>query len=215
MFENAEIRLRAPGFRWVTVPVPRGTSLRGMIAGPVRIVDCHTSDGPSKPCRRCITGGKCPCYCDEKPIPIRTYGYLPLVTRDLEEVVVILSKTTTLACKDWPFRSSVEIIAPAREKSRTRIRLAGYEDMPSAVNNHMHKRQPADIRPYLVDVLWHDEVLINWFNEHSTHDRVKTYPPLVKRPRKPLEVEPPDSDTPVSLAPFLSGIGPPPDSRPV
>src|SRR5262245_53710695 len=101
MFENAPLRIRPPHLRWRVVPVPAGDSIHGWLAGPQVTVDVHWENGASKPCRCLLTKGKLACVCQSEPRSVRTIGYVPIITPEKEQLVIIVSATVAAQVSEF------------------------------------------------------------------------------------------------------------------
>jgi hypothetical protein len=204
---------RALGSTWRTVPVARGTSLLGVIAGPIRIMLTHYIDHRSQPCRHACTAGAVRCYCQDGATPKRVYGYLPLILKDESTAVVILCATVAQNVRSWPHGTPVEVIAPTLPKTSTKCRQCLSSAIGERLVEKVQKRPAASIDEYLVHVLWHDPELINYFNAKARAASKPVIPPLVKKPRKPADTPPPVTVNETQRLSFLTGIGLDPNAK--
>lgn len=162
MFENAPLRIRPPHLRWRVVPVPAGDYLMGWLAGPQVTVDVHWNSGCSKPCRDLLTKSALLCECLKEPKSIRTIGYVPIITPEREQLVLIVSATVAAAVADFVFGTPLEFHRSKKSRTPLRVKLSANGKF-SQQNNLLFKQgQPRDIKPYLLH-LWQDEQLANHF----------------------------------------------------
>jgi len=158
MFENAPLRVRPPHLRWRVVPVPPGETLAGWLAGPQVTVDVHWDNGASKPCRKLITRGRLLCSCDKEPRSVRTIGYVPIITPEREQLVIIVSATVAASVESFLFGVPIQFMRSKRAKTPLRVRAADAGHFNKASTEAFMSSKPRDIKPYLLH-LWGDEVL--------------------------------------------------------
>jgi hypothetical protein len=163
-FEDAELTPPDPALRWRVVKVPQGGSVKGFLVGKMRTVSCHWVNESSKPCRHKISGGVLACYCAKEPHTLRTIGYVPIETREREQVVVIVPKTTALVVKSLAMGSPLEFARPNREKSPTRVRTILVEELGGMQYETLKGTCGRSILKYLLH-LWGDVVLQRYYLE--------------------------------------------------
>src|SRR5262245_42362924 len=117
MFESAPIRLRPKSLNWTTVTIGKGETLKGWLAGPLVNVECHWLNGASRACRAAITKGVLKCYCEEEFNQVRTIGYVPLLTKEGDKFVILLSKTVAVKVRDYAYGVPVKFSRPKRDKA--------------------------------------------------------------------------------------------------
>jgi hypothetical protein len=162
VFNDAPLHLKPPELRWRVVPVPAGESLKGWYCGPIRTVRVHWKDGASRPCRSLLTDGRVRCYCEEEPHTLRTVGYVPLITREREQLVIVVSATVAQSMKLYAHATPLEFSRSRRAKTPLRVKQCLAEELGTTATSLQLLNKPRDIRPYLVH-LWQDSALINHF----------------------------------------------------
>ncbi|MBV9771901.1 MAG: hypothetical protein JOZ32_20180 [Bryobacterales bacterium] len=159
-----------------------GTTLRGLLCGKMKPLECHWVNESSKPCRSKITGGRLTCYCQQEPHSLRTIGYVPIETRDREQLVVIVPKTTALTIKTFVQGDALEFMRGKRDKSPTRVRTILPEEIGAQRHKVVAAEQPREISRYLLH-LWGDLALQKHF-EGPQDPIPSSGPNLLRQPRK-------------------------------
>lgn len=212
-FPDAPLIPTDPALRWRTVKVPQGDSVKGFIVGKLRPVECHWVQESSKPCRHKMTGGKLGCYCATEAHTLRTIGYVPVETRDREQVCVIVPKTTAIVVQSLALGQPVEFARPDREKSATRVRTILVSELGERHAETIRSNCNRSISKYLFH-LWGDLVLTAYFEKlGAPSSDPPSYPPLIRKHREKKALRAPQSDTTATLRTLVAGIGQSPDSR--
>lgn len=139
---------------WECVSLGRGETLVGILCGRVRKFACHTlKNGQSKPCLKIATRGALPCWCEQTKGVTRNIVYVPIVTREGEQVVVRMSAVQGHKAEAIKAGTLVEFTRPDRAKRPTFIK-----PMPTASQTQnwvmqVRKNTDADILEYLCH-LW-------------------------------------------------------------
>lgn len=209
MFPDAPLEPLEPGLRWRCVKLEPGTTLRGFLCGKMKPVECHWVNESSKPCRLKITSGRLTCYCQTEPHSLRTIAYVPIETREREQLVVIVPKTTAMTVKTFGQGDVLEFMRGKRDKSPTRVRTVLPEEMGIQRHQVIAKEAPRDISKYLLH-LWGDLALQKFFA--APQEPIPTTGPnLMRQPRKK-----PEAKTKTEVSPartmvntLLGGIGQP------
>jgi len=196
---------------WHAVKPPGGGSIRGVCCGKMMAFECHWVQESNKPCRAKITGGAMECYCKTTPLSLRTIGYAPIETREKEQLVVIIPKTTAMTVATFRQGDSLEFSRAKRDKSPVRCRCGLAEEVGTQHCLLVKSEKPRDIFPYLLH-LWGDVALQRFFNsEQSPASTVQ--PNLLRVPRKPAAKKPEPNAKALELSMLLAGIGQDPTAR--
>lgn len=150
-----------PGhLRWKYIPIRPEESIQCWLIGPLVGTECHHV-GPSKPCRRRMSDGALECpLCDEHK-PVRWYGYVPILTRDREQRVVIVSSSVEPVIAALGHAAPVSIARPKGSRQALRVRQILPEELGTIAHENVRRRKPEDITPWLLH-LWRDRVFAAW-----------------------------------------------------
>lgn len=190
MFESEAIRLLPAELQWRTVVPKQGESIRGWIGGKLQVQTVHFMSKASRPCRDKITRGGMLCYCSKTPMSSRQIGYLPLLTKEREKVVVLMCATTAKKAALLETGQPVEFWRPTRDKVGLQFKVLLASELGEQQTENMKRMKPHDIRQYLLQVLWQDTELIRYFEKHvptssylpvAPPPEPSKYPALVKR----------------------------------
>jgi hypothetical protein len=192
MFDSEEIRLLPAELQWRTVCPKQGESLRGWVAGKLLIHTCHFVNKASRPCRAVLTKGGMSCFCSITPQSRRQIGYLPMITREREKVVMLMCATTARKASLLEHGQPVEFWRMNKSKVGLLFKVITPDEMGDKTTVNMRQMKPHDIRPYLLRVLWGDTDLVTYFDQiipASEQDptfkpgSVPKYSPLVRKPK--------------------------------
>ena len=146
---------------WRTHHIPPGDSLMAVSIGPPVCPLVHWTGDKSTPCLKAISGGELLCSCDQEPRDTRRIAYYPMLTGELERVVVILSNRVAHQLGDVPHGQVLRF-------TRTRVKCAPLAvakmrdfDIGLQVTRRAESMRPQDIREYLLH-LWSVDVLSRW-----------------------------------------------------
>jgi len=210
MFESEEFRLLDPQLQWHAVAPKATEPVRGWITGPLVVQTVHFSGQADKPCRSKITKGAMKCRCDEEPISARQKGYIPVRTKDGRKLVIIMCATTAKVVREIAHGSPVEFWRPKTPKSPLAVKYLLAEELGEMASKNMRTKQPDDIRPYLIHVLWQDAAVARYFPLcGSASVQPPSEPPAPKIKYPPLLRRKAARDNTVSLDNITEGIGKP------
>jgi hypothetical protein len=113
----------------------------------------HYVQSRTVPCLEWITGGKLECPCSELAMGVRRTAYVPLVTKDHEKVVVIVSDGTFRALEGIAPGSSVEIGRGKCLRRPCYVKTLAPEVLGDHFTRKMKQAAVHDIRNYLLH-LW-------------------------------------------------------------
>lgn len=155
--------------QWRTHHIPAGENFQGVVIGTPVCPLVHWVGKRSAPCLRAISNGELLCMCDSEPKDTRRICYIPLLSRELERVVVIVSngvahKLGTLEHGQVLFFSRSRVpCAPVSVARQQQISMSGH------VIDRAKRIPSQDIREYLLH-LWSVDVLTRWC---AASERVK------------------------------------------
>lgn len=207
MFPQASLEEKERCLQWHTVKPKAEQPVRGFLCGEMRTIEAHWKDDANRPCLRWITSGRVPCYCETGRFAKRTIGYVPIETREREQLCVIVPKMTAKMVKTFVYGSPLEFFCAKRDKSPTRCRQCLSEEIGTQRGELLRTERPRDITRYLLEVLWGEPILVQHFAQPITPPAPPP-PQLVRKPR-PKQVVPPEpasNDTTASHK-YLQGIG--------
>jgi len=207
MFPNANLEEKERCLQWHTTKPKADNPIRGFLCGEMRTIEAHWKDNANRPCLRWITSGRVSCYCETERFGKRTIGYVPIETREREQLVIIVPKITARMVKTFVYGSPLEFSCAKREKSPTRCRVCLAEEIGTQRGELLRTERPRDITRYLLEVLWGEPALVQFFAKPQPEPKPAP-PSLLRKPRaKPQpEPQPAPSDNASSLQ-FLQGIG--------
>jgi hypothetical protein len=159
LFKQASIKILPDNLQWRIIPVEPGDMVEGWYAGPMVLVDVHWINKRSLPCRRAITDGKLPCPCEREPKSIRTIGYVPILGKQRERWVVIVSESVAAKMEAVKCGSPIRLSRP--KKPKRPLFLSMIEDGALGIENTKKMRAGAachDISEFLLHV-WQDREL--------------------------------------------------------
>jgi len=207
MFESESIRLLPAELQWRTVVPKQGESVRGWVGGKLQVQTVHFVNKASRPCRDKITRGGMHCYCGKTPMSSRQIGYLPLITKEREKVVILMCATTSKKAALLETGQPVEFWRPARDKVGLMFKVILPEELGETATENMRRMKPHDIRQYLLQVLWQDTELIRYFEKHvPTSDYLPVAPPPAPTKMPPLVKRPKARDTSAPVAAIVQGL---------
>ena len=166
MFPQPSLAPLPPQLCWECRKVAKGQRVEGILCGEVKQVPCHWDGRGSKPCRAFMTEGKLPCHCQVKPCSLRVVGYVPIMTKDREKLVVVVAATTAYQLESYPPGTAIRLARPDMDrKPLVAIKLRDM-DIGEEFAKRMRQASVHDISEYLLH-LWQDPILCLHFGvEH-------------------------------------------------
>lgn len=139
---------------WRVIPIPRDSTYKCWLAGPVKGVWTHHANKVSKPCWRRITNGKLECpWCGK--IKLRNIGYLPTWSYpEALQRVIIVCQTTMRPLVGLPVGTPLAATQANMRNQPAPCRVNDVESMKSHTWKKLRQQPPNDISEYLVRVLW-------------------------------------------------------------
>lgn len=162
MFPNATFRDVPAHLKWRCVSVAPGESLEGVTAGALVTVDCHWDCGRSFPCLSRLTDGVLKCSCEDEPRSLRLLGYQPIMTKERERLVVLLSATVAQKVETIRHGTAVRFTRPKKGKRPLSVTLLSDYDLGEDFVKKMRAAALHDIHEYLIH-LWQDRTLCDHF----------------------------------------------------
>jgi hypothetical protein len=162
MFPIPEVPKMNPDLVWERRVIPSGTHLDAWIAGPVVPVWVHWSGTASKPCVHRMTSGALPCKDEDCKASVRIIGYLPVIQKHSQRLVLILSHQATYEAQGLHHGECYRFSRGPGKRDRVKIGLTPRAEVSPQLTGLFSKRPPADIRPWLLN-LWRDTRLTNHF----------------------------------------------------
>lgn len=153
MFRKADLTPVPTALDFRCESVARGTSLLGVVIGPMVPVMTHTFRGHSKPCLDYTTEGKLRCWCAEKVMERRPVAYLPVRLADQEKVVVILSAVAGHRVRNVKDGDLLRFSRPDKPKVRIGVSLVTGTDADQLWVKQARKTAGVCIMEYLCH-LW-------------------------------------------------------------
>lgn len=147
--------------QWRTHHIGPGETFQGVVIGAPVCPLVHWVGKRSVPCLRAISGGELLCMCDSEPKDTRRICYVPMLSRELERVVIILSngvahKLGTLEHGQVLYLCRTRVpCAPVVATRQQHISMSGH------VIDRAKRTAPQDIREYLLH-LWSVDTLTRW-----------------------------------------------------
>jgi hypothetical protein len=208
MFESEEVRLLDDDLQWHTLLLKKGENVRGWVCGPLMLITCHYTNNASRPCRDKITRGGMLCYCAKEPTSSRQKGYLPIRTPDGRKLVVLMAATTAKRARLMAPGTPVEFWRPDKNNTALCFKVLLAAELGEQTTTNMQRKTPDDIRRYLVEVLWQDRALVEYF---ARAPRVSANPLTCEPPepsrKKKIGAAPPARENASPLAGYSEGIG--------
>jgi len=164
MFPSVEFETLPPELRWRCERIEAGGTVSGWIAGPMVGIRGHWDGFRTQPCRAHLTGGAMLCDCQVKPMNNRVVGYVPLLTRDREKLVVIVSAGVAKRVKEIKPGTPVKFGRTLKKKTPLTVELLRDEALGVEDTKRMKHIACHDISSYLLH-LWQDEQLTRFFGQ--------------------------------------------------
>lgn len=158
MFPKPVLAPLPPELCWECVKVKKDEHIDGVLAGRVYDVACHWDGRSSKPCRRFMSDGKIPCHCDEKPASLRVLGYVPLITKAREKIVVPVAASVVHRLEQIKPGTPIRLARPGRDKKPLSVIILRELDLGETFCKQMKHACCHDIAEYLLH-LWQDPIL--------------------------------------------------------
>lgn len=146
---------------WTADTVERATSITGIVVGKVRKFRCHIYGKITKPCVRFTSNDELPCVCEQRRMEIRTTGYLPIITKDKDRRVIVLSAVATAVAERCVQGSVYTFKRPKTVKSRIQISNVGSDEAQAAGWDRLRPKKNQDITEFLCH-LWQLHDLTKW-----------------------------------------------------
>jgi len=163
-FPDTPITPRAHGEQWTTITLKPGENFKAVLIGPIRRMGCHWDEAQeaSKPCRALLTEGKLKCYCADSHQRVTVRVYVPVMMKDGEQKVVLISATAYKRIES----AAVGTVLMFKRKGVLESRTYVYPTKDSEMSEDLVKKAralgPQQISDYLVHVLWQDQTYIKW-----------------------------------------------------
>lgn len=152
MFRQPDLTPVPPALDFRCESVERGGTFLGVVIGPLVKVRTHTFNGRSKPCLNFATEGKLRCWCNERAVSIRDVGYLPVINRDGDRVVVILSALAAYSLRSVKQDMLIRFSRPDKPKVRVQASTVTGIDAEQQWVKRARGLEPVEIWEYLCHV---------------------------------------------------------------
>lgn len=162
MFPATVVHELPPALRWRCVSPKKEESVRGVLAGPVVPIITHYVGSRTVPCLEWISEGKLKCPCEELAMGARRTAYVPVVTKDHEKLVVIVSDGTFRALEGTRPGSSIEVGRGKCLRRPCYVKTIAPDTLGEHFVRKMREAAVHDIRPYLLH-LWQLPELFAFF----------------------------------------------------
>jgi len=217
LFRNAVIREIPDPLRWRVVPIGQGEHLDGWYAGPVVTVAVHWIRKRSFPCCRLLTDGAMKCVCETDPKSVRIIGYVPVIAKDRERFVVIVSAAVAKRFDNIKPGAPIRLARPNAKKRPLFVSLLPDEQLGAEQTKRIRPACIHDITPYLLH-LWQSRELSDHFGQqfieavtpHEEEDDGNTKKKLTTKKRAVAYNATPEPAPVFSLNSVLAQIGRPP-----
>lgn len=177
MFPKPVLAPLPPHLCWEVPKIKKGEWVEGVLAGEVKQVPCHWSGTSSKPCLRFMSEGKLPCHCDKEPASLRVVGYVPIITKDRQKYVVVVSATTAYRLESVAPGKGIRLARPDKVKQAMNVVLRSDADIGEDFVKRMRPACMHDISEYLLH-LWQNPILCLHFGvEHRPAGVASLLPP--------------------------------------
>ena len=164
MFESVRPERVPDHLRWKFECVEVGKKVYGWVAGPVVGVEGHGT--PSfKPCRALLTKGAVACPWCALPYPVRYQGYMPIIDKHGGKKVYAINLDNTARVDAMRHLQPVKLHKGPHKNSSLEVFTEEWTTIQPTGNNVTNR--PADIKEWLLTVLWKAEGLAQWFEEHK------------------------------------------------
>lgn len=153
MFPNAKVTNLPDHLKWECLSIPQGEAVTGVLMGEVITVATHWINKRSFPCLTRISEGKLRCPCELQPMSLRTIGYAPIITKNRERFVAVLSGVA--AAQVDAIRPGTVVTFFRPKKAKTRIQVSTEPDYSMGEDLVKRLRQAAThkVHEYLIH-LW-------------------------------------------------------------
>lgn len=162
MFPKTELPILPDHLKWRCETLSGGGEVEGIMAGNVVVVRTHWNGTKTLPCLHDMTCGKLFCPCTVKPMSGTHTGYTPLITRELERLVVPASPLVTYELQKF---NPGKLIKLKRTKIRCaplKIEIPTSEGQGQAWVQRLRNTCTHNIEEYLLH-LWQLPVLNEFF----------------------------------------------------
>jgi len=156
--------------RWRVERLAPEDVIQGWIAGPCVRVTTHWTGKATKPCRTLMTDGKLECHCQTHRIAKRVTGYMPIIAKDGDRCVLVVSDTLALKVQRIPHATTVTVTRPRNPTSAFKVKQENADALSSTMARKVQAAGPQDIKPFLLH-LWQDPEL-------TVHFAAEFYPSI-------------------------------------
>jgi len=147
---------------WTTPHVAKGEKFFGLLAGKVRKFLCHPlKNGQTKPCLKYATSGELPCFCEQRVTNTRPIVYVPIFTRDNEQLVIRMSAVAGYEVEKHEPGTLLHFERADKDKQPVKAKKVTGEAVLQAWVTRNKKNCNADITEYLCH-LWQLHALTRW-----------------------------------------------------
>ncbi len=98
--------------RWRVERLAPEDVVTGWAAGPCVRVTSHWSGVKTTACVKALTSGKLPCMCESKAVGTRVVGYMPMIAKDGDRIVLLVADSVAKKLLRIPLATPLQVTRP-------------------------------------------------------------------------------------------------------